>query len=569
MFSFQAMVLHYLVRVEPFSTLHVELQSGRFDVADRQFHSIPQTWKSLFDNLNDVKELIPEFFYFPEFLVNENNFDLGKLQGGKKARVNDVLLPRWAKSADDFVRQHRLALESDYVSNNLHHWIDLIFGFKQQGEAAVKALNVFYYCTYEGAVNLDAIEDAEEREAVEGMINNFGQTPCQLLRDPHPKRMSREESLRQIAKAGGGKKRADLMACMPDWKPYLLDLSASNEKDPLVFINAPRWKRHNNQHYEKAYIPSSGADTLITISSSGIVGTHGWLPYDRNNPGGGSNNDFTFDLDPTFESSSKSQPKRKIPTSFAPGIPMTSRLFVTTSDGKHIISGGHWDNSVRVYSLHKSRTVASVVRHIDIVTCVAASGHYLITGSRDTTSIVWDLSASVTQLRPAQVLAGHDKAVRCVALCCELDMAASGSEDGTVNIYTIKEGQFLRTLRAPQPDPEYWVDRVAFSPQGHTIIAGHSRDVHSLHTYSLNGRFLKSDTVLHRITALLVADGDHVISGDENGDLVVRDLFTFEILHKLHLQLPIQGACLVSGNSHLLVPLRDGKLIIVGSKKLM
>ena len=25
----------------------------------------------------DVKELIPEFFYLPEFLKNSNNFDLG------------------------------------------------------------------------------------------------------------------------------------------------------------------------------------------------------------------------------------------------------------------------------------------------------------------------------------------------------------------------------------------------------------------------------------------------------------------------------------------------------------
>ena len=30
-------------------------------------------------NMADVKELIPEFFYLPEFLINENRFDLGKL----------------------------------------------------------------------------------------------------------------------------------------------------------------------------------------------------------------------------------------------------------------------------------------------------------------------------------------------------------------------------------------------------------------------------------------------------------------------------------------------------------
>jgi hypothetical protein len=46
----------------------------RFDVADRQFHSIPQTWKLLMDNPNDVKELTPEFFYFPEFLKNMNGY---------------------------------------------------------------------------------------------------------------------------------------------------------------------------------------------------------------------------------------------------------------------------------------------------------------------------------------------------------------------------------------------------------------------------------------------------------------------------------------------------------------
>jgi len=64
--------------------------------------------------------------------------------------------------------------ESEYVSAHIHEWIDLIFGWRQRGQPAVEALNVFYYCSYEGAVDLDAIVDPVEREAYEGMINNFG-----------------------------------------------------------------------------------------------------------------------------------------------------------------------------------------------------------------------------------------------------------------------------------------------------------------------------------------------------------------------------------------------------------
>ena len=36
------------------------------------------------------------------------------------------------------------ALESDYVSQHLNQWIDLVFGYKQRGREAIDAINVFH-----------------------------------------------------------------------------------------------------------------------------------------------------------------------------------------------------------------------------------------------------------------------------------------------------------------------------------------------------------------------------------------------------------------------------------------
>ena len=76
-------------------------------------------------------------------------------------------------------------MESDYVSAHLHDWINLIFGFKQQGPEAVEAVNVFHHLTYEGAVDINAIEDPVEKNSTIAIINNFGQTPKQLFKKPH------------------------------------------------------------------------------------------------------------------------------------------------------------------------------------------------------------------------------------------------------------------------------------------------------------------------------------------------------------------------------------------------
>jgi hypothetical protein len=189
-YSSPGVVLHYMVRQEPFTTMHIALQSGRFDCPDRLFFDVGGCWRSCLSSTSDVKELTPEFFTCPEIFLNTNAFPLGETQN--KAPVDNVILPPWAKgSANEFIRIHRLALESEYVSNNLHHWIDLIFGYKQRGPASAAAHNIFHYLSYEGSVDIDKITDEVQRSAIEGHIQNFGQTPSQLIvKDPHPPRLT-------------------------------------------------------------------------------------------------------------------------------------------------------------------------------------------------------------------------------------------------------------------------------------------------------------------------------------------------------------------------------------------
>lgn len=75
-------------------------------------------------------ECIPEFYSDPDVFRSIH------------AGMNNLAIPQWAQSADDFIMLHRAALESDRVSQQLHHWIDITFGYKLSGQAAIDAKNV-------------------------------------------------------------------------------------------------------------------------------------------------------------------------------------------------------------------------------------------------------------------------------------------------------------------------------------------------------------------------------------------------------------------------------------------
>ncbi|CAF3399293.1 unnamed protein product [Rotaria sp. Silwood1] len=185
LYSNSGIVLHYLVRLLPYTRMFLDYQDNNFDCADRTFHDVKTSyWLSSFESTSDFKELIPEFYYLHEFLLNKQGFNFGNRQNGIK--VSDVTVPSWSKrNARLFVYGLRQALESDYVTTHIHQWIDLIFGYKQTGKAALDAINVYHAACYYG-FPIENINDQLTQKAYYGIIRTYGQVPKQLFFHPHP-----------------------------------------------------------------------------------------------------------------------------------------------------------------------------------------------------------------------------------------------------------------------------------------------------------------------------------------------------------------------------------------------
>ncbi|KTG42972.1 hypothetical protein cypCar_00010820 [Cyprinus carpio] len=515
LYSTAASTLFWLVRIEPFTTFFLNC-NNKFDHPDRTFSGIARSWRSCQRDTSDVRELIPEFYYLPEMFVNSSGYDLGVRED--RTAVCDVELPVWAKKPEDFVRINRMALESEFVSCQLHQWIDLIFGYKQRGPEAIRALNVFHYLSYEGSVNLDTITDPQLRESTEAQIQSFGQAPSQLLIEPHPPRSS-------------------AMHLSP------LMFKDQMQQDVIMVLKFP--SNSPVTHVAANTLPHLSIPAAVTVTCSRLFAINRWHNTVglRGAPGYSLEqaHHLPIEMDSLIANNSGIS-KRQITDLVDQSIQINTHCFVVTADNRYILACGFWDKSFRVYSTETGKLTQIVFGHWDVVTCLARSESYIggdcyiVSGSRDATLLLWywsgrhhiigDNPNNSDYPAPRAVLTGHDHEVVCVSVCAELGLVISGAKEGPCLVHTIT-GDLLRALEGPENCLQPRL--ISVSSEGHCIIyyeRGHFCN------FSINGKLLAQMEISDSTRAILLSsDGQNLVTGGDNGVVEVWQACDFKQLY--------------------------------------
>ncbi|XP_055577181.1 WD repeat- and FYVE domain-containing protein 4 isoform X4 [Falco biarmicus] len=389
-YSSAIIVASYLVRMEPFTQTFCSLQGGNFDVADRMFHSVKSTWESASrDNMSDVRELIPEFFYLPEFLTNANHFELGCMQDGTV--LGDVQLPPWADGDPyKFILLHRQALESDYVSAHLHRWIDLIFGYKQHGSAAVEAVNTYHPYFYGDKMDLNNVKDPLIKNTVLGFVSNFGQIPKQLFTKPHPSRNAQ-------GKSSSGRETVLSLHSSGILPPFMSSLQ-NLKLSPVTIKDYPKRAIGHIVHTEKG---------ILAVEKNKVLIPPLW------------NKTFCWGFE-DFTCCFGNYGSEKNVSTFECMADWGKCLCAVCPSATTIITSGTssvvcvWELSLVKDKVKCLNLRQALYGHTQAVTCLAASVTYsiFVSGSDDRTCIIWDLN----QLTYINQLPAHRASLCSVAI---------------------------------------------------------------------------------------------------------------------------------------------------------
>lgn len=204
-----------------------------------------------------------------------------------------------------------------------------------------------------------------------------------------------------------------------------------------------------------------------------------------------------------------------------------SPLLATASD----------DKTLRVWDAISGEALLELRGHNSFVFSVDQSINMLVSGSFDETVKLWDLRSGEC----IQTLPAHSDPVTAVSFNRDGTLVASASHDGLIRLWDVATGECLKTLYAAGNPP---VSAVKYAPSGKFLLAGTLDSTWRLWpvTQTSLRRCSKTYTGHHvntkySIVADFTANGKSVVTGSEDGNVVLYDLQTKkvqQVLEKAH-----------------------------------
>ena len=550
-------VCHFLTRVFPFSFISIEIQGEKFDDPNRLFHSMEKTFESCMTLKDDVRELIPEFYYFPEIFKNSNNLNLTQDlldANGEKIIINDVELPSWAnKKGYNFIIKMR-----DFLENNktkINKWIDIIFGILQKGEKAEEIHNIFQAQTYEGMVRIDKISDLDMRDAMMRLVE-VGVTPMQIFDKESKGKIEKKLFKNNIYSYAKGifldDKKCKLNKFYITSKNYKDIYSTLYENDKLTY----------NKDYNEIIYPS-----IIAIKCRNPKN----LKIFTNKNSFYNIKISNHDNKPIFEEKNINYYQNNS-SKFSPSFCMSEKNipFIIYNNEKYIIKGGFWDCHLEINSLSDNEkkekekeeqisTTVFVPLYGAVVTMKMTSDEKLLFCGTNLGNIII-FKVKGPNLKIKKILYSHSDTITSISINETLNMFASSSKDGFINIYILPSYKMIRSiLLSKKSDYTLDFDSIEKTKKGEFIYANeifisstplpcytiYISENNLFKTYSINGDFIyeeKEDETTGNIKSPIVFQNlnfaDYLIYGTEDGFVKIRSFPEMKLINSIK---PFEG----------------------------
>ena len=433
-------VSHFLSRVFPYSFVSIEIHGNKFDDPERMFFSLEKTFESVTTLKDDIREIIPEFYYLPEMFKNINNLNLAQDKfdsNGNEIIINNVDLPPWSSNdAVNLILEKRKYLESEEI--HINKWIDIIFGSYQRGENAEKINNIYMSYTYEKMIKIMEIADYDQRCALLRLYE-MGATPRILFKNDIQSRPEKtiffKKNKSKFLEDSKNLDKTDLkMTKYNELNNYAIDnkdlkikispkivkINIINNENLKIFTNLNKFYNLNLKKEKKEKKEKKDKNEEKQINSD-----------EKQNIYNFENASSLYAA--TYQINSIETP------------------IIIYNNNKLILKGGFWDGRIEINSISsdsKKDQISSIIftdYDIPIVFMeMSKDEKLLLCGTKNGSIIAYEVNAKIFKIK--DIFYSHSDEITSISINDTLNMFATTSVDGYIMIHILPSMQLVRAI---------------------------------------------------------------------------------------------------------------------------